>query len=123
MAGIGYLLAGPRVGGEQLAGLPGRPKPAMAAADSELDSATTDPALEDPEATVQAGAEPDRQQVAGAPTATALLPKASAPGDRETAPTVGALAPDFTLANLDGERISLSSLRGKVVLLNFWATW
>jgi len=34
-----------------------------------------------------------------------------------------ALAPDFTLRNLDGERITLSDLRGKVVLLNFWATW
>ncbi|UCH61708.1 MAG: TlpA family protein disulfide reductase [Fidelibacterota bacterium] len=33
------------------------------------------------------------------------------------------LAPDFTLRSLDGERIKLSSLRGKLVLLNFWATW
>ncbi len=33
------------------------------------------------------------------------------------------LAPDFTLRSLDGERFTLSSLRGKVVLLNFWATW
>lgn len=33
------------------------------------------------------------------------------------------LAPDFTLRSLDGERITLSSLQGKVVLLNFWATW
>ena len=32
-------------------------------------------------------------------------------------------APDFTLANLDGEQISLGDLRGKVVLLNFWGTW
>ncbi len=33
------------------------------------------------------------------------------------------LAPDFTLRSLDGERFTLSSLQGKVVLLNFWATW
>ena len=33
------------------------------------------------------------------------------------------LAPDFTLRDLDGERVTLSKLRGKVVLLNFWATW
>ena len=33
------------------------------------------------------------------------------------------LAPDFTLRSLDGERFTLSSLRGKVVLVNFWATW
>ncbi len=33
------------------------------------------------------------------------------------------LAPDFTLANLEGENISLNDLKGKVVLLNFWGTW
>jgi peroxiredoxin len=32
-------------------------------------------------------------------------------------------APDFTLENLDGERVSLSDYRGRPVLLNFWATW
>jgi cytochrome c biogenesis protein CcmG, thiol:disulfide interchange protein DsbE len=32
-------------------------------------------------------------------------------------------APDFTLRNLDGETVSLSDYRGKVVLLNFWGTW
>jgi peroxiredoxin len=30
---------------------------------------------------------------------------------------------DFTLTGLDGKQYSLSALRGKVVLLNFWATW
>lgn len=38
-------------------------------------------------------------------------------------PEVGALAPDFTLKNLRGENVSLSSLRGQVVMINFWATW
>ncbi|MDR1238761.1 MAG: TlpA family protein disulfide reductase [Treponema sp.] len=32
-------------------------------------------------------------------------------------------APDFTAARLDGSPARLSSLRGKVVFLNFWATW
>ena len=32
-------------------------------------------------------------------------------------------APDFTLEALDGKNMSLSDLRGKAVLLNFWATW
>ncbi|MDR2542561.1 MAG: TlpA family protein disulfide reductase [Treponema sp.] len=32
-------------------------------------------------------------------------------------------AQDFTLQMLNGERVSLSSYRGKVVFLNFWATW
>src|SRR5260370_19367839 len=35
----------------------------------------------------------------------------------------GALAPSFTLERYGGGRISLDELRGKVVLLNFWATW
>ncbi len=34
-----------------------------------------------------------------------------------------AAAPDFTIQSLDGERYTLSKLRGKVVLVNFWATW
>ncbi len=32
-------------------------------------------------------------------------------------------APDFTVEMIDGTKITLSDLRGKVVLLNFWATW
>ena len=36
---------------------------------------------------------------------------------------VGSQAPDFELASLDGDLVRLSELRGKVVLLNFWATW
>ncbi len=33
------------------------------------------------------------------------------------------MAPDFTLKDLKGNAVTLSSLKGKVVLLNFWATW
>jgi thiol-disulfide isomerase/thioredoxin len=35
----------------------------------------------------------------------------------------GTPAPDFTLDTLDGKSVTLSSLRGKAVVLNFWATW
>jgi cytochrome oxidase Cu insertion factor (SCO1/SenC/PrrC family) len=57
-----------------------------------------------------------------------LLPLAVA-----AAPDFGALgltpyeppksAPAFTLPDLEGRQVSLASLRGKVVLLFYWATW
>lgn len=37
--------------------------------------------------------------------------------------SAGSIAPDFTLENMRGEQVSLSQLRGKVVIVNFWATW
>ncbi|SHJ91651.1 Peroxiredoxin [Malonomonas rubra DSM 5091] len=40
------------------------------------------------------------------------------------APAVaGDIAPDFTLEDTEGNKVTLSSLRGKVVMVNFWATW
>lgn len=41
----------------------------------------------------------------------------------ETGLRKGDIPPDFTLTSLDGEDITLSDLRGKKVVLNFWATW
>ncbi len=32
-------------------------------------------------------------------------------------------APDFTLTDMDGNQVSLSDFKGKVILLDFWATW
>ncbi|RJR21615.1 MAG: TlpA family protein disulfide reductase [Nitrospiraceae bacterium] len=37
--------------------------------------------------------------------------------------SVGSKAPDFTLKDVSGKEVSLSSFKGKPVLLNFWATW
>lgn len=46
---------------------------------------------------------------------------------RETQPLqkleIGVLAPDFELVSISGEQIRLQDLRGRFVLLNFWATW
>ncbi len=42
---------------------------------------------------------------------------------RPVVPEAGLVAYDFTLETLDGEKITLSDLRGKPVMLNFWATW
>jgi len=41
--------------------------------------------------------------------------------ERKTA--VGAISPDITLPDPEGNQRSLSSLRGKVVLIDFWASW
>ncbi len=40
-----------------------------------------------------------------------------------SAVSVGELAPDFTLVDLEGNQVSLSDFRGKTVFINFWATW
>ncbi len=42
---------------------------------------------------------------------------------RPGTPQVGTLAPDVSLTQLDGTTVQLSSLRGSVVMVNFWASW
>ncbi len=47
----------------------------------------------------------------------------AAAGWAHAAATVGATAPDFTLKTLNGPNMRLQEQRGKVLLVNFWATW
>ena len=48
----------------------------------------------------------------------ALVAGASVP-----APAPSAIAPDFTLRTMEGPNLRLQEQRGRVVLVNFWATW
>lgn len=41
----------------------------------------------------------------------------------EAGGALGSKAPSFSLPDLDGRQVASSSLRGKVVILDFWATW
>ena len=43
--------------------------------------------------------------------------------ERAPSPGLPAVAPDFTLKTFDGRTLSLRNLRGKPVILNFWASW
>lgn len=54
---------------------------------------------------------------------TADLPQSQEEQQTSAQPEIGKVAPDFTLNDLDGKPLKLSSLRGKHVVIDFWATW
>jgi peroxiredoxin len=62
-----------------------------------------------------------RSIVTAALLATATIGMPVAAGDGKV--KIGEQAPDFTLTLIDGTKITRADLRGKVVVLNFWATW
>jgi thiol-disulfide isomerase/thioredoxin len=54
---------------------------------------------------------------------TLALALAASPALAIPEPASRKAAPDFELKDLGGKRVKLSSLAGKVVIVNFWATW
>jgi thiol-disulfide isomerase/thioredoxin len=56
-------------------------------------------------------------------TKPAYKPPVAAVRERPALLTAGTPAPDFTVQTLDGKPLKLSELRGKTVILDFWATW
>ena len=76
------------------------------------------------------GREPSRQEGGPGGVASPEAIVSEGPGASLTAsaapvglPEIGRQAPDFTLTDLEGRAVRLSDLRGKAVLINFWATW
>ena len=51
------------------------------------------------------------------------VPASATTSGKIPAPQIGFLAPDFTAKTIGGETIHLTDLRGKVVLVNIWASW
>lgn len=63
-------------------------------------------------------------RIAGVIVMVVVLAAASSTRDEMLSEVTNSpVAPEFTLMNTQGENVSLSSYRGKFILLNFWATW
>ena len=53
----------------------------------------------------------------------ALIGRSFAEDQKDTGVSIGAKPPDFTLQDQNGKNISLHDFAGKIVVVEFWATW
>jgi thiol-disulfide isomerase/thioredoxin len=58
-----------------------------------------------------------------APAGDAAVPGDPTVPDTQGAGLIGRAAPEFTLVDLSGNKVSLADFKGKPVVVNFWATW
>jgi cytochrome c biogenesis protein CcmG/thiol:disulfide interchange protein DsbE len=64
-----------------------------------------------------------RKQAAAQKPVPAVQGEMAASPEQEVSSLKGKAAPAFALEDLSGQKVSLASLKGKAVLINFWATW
>ena len=86
--------------------------------DDDLIPLRSDPRWEQVLTAAEAGERAKMVEIMRQAAATAPQRKQVAVAERQSA-----LAPEFTLKDLNDNTVSLASLRGKVVILDFWATW
>jgi peroxiredoxin/Tfp pilus assembly protein PilF len=66
---------------------------------------------------------PDSNDAGSNDVKTQQAKESSETDSKKPSPIVGTQATDFSFINSQGQRMNLRDLRGKVVLLDFWATW
>jgi thiol-disulfide isomerase/thioredoxin len=86
--------------------------------DDDLVPLRSDPRWNDLLVKVEDGERARMAEVMRQAAATAPQRKQEALAERQSVD-----APDFTVKDLDGKTVTLSALRGKIVILDFWATW
>jgi len=73
--------------------------------------------------TAMANRFPDHQGVVGVVNQFNTMVAQPAPPPAPNVPAVGSMAPDITMPDVNGKMFSLSELKGKYVLVDFWASW
>lgn len=69
------------------------------------------------------GNKENKKEKTDANTEATAQTKATTEVDEENAENLTGMAPDFTLEDINGNPLSLSSLKGKYVILDFWGSW